>query len=296
MKRKIVAVLLAVSMMNTTLIGCGDNTVSKNEGLDLSAEDGDYDYVDWDGNELLSLLPDPNSSKVKSKQVDSNTARLIVYEVSKSGFNKYIELCADNGFSTDSKSVSDDTGAMYKASNDTGYSLTLAYDTDDKAMGIRIDTPNSSDQEEVDSTQTPTETPTPTEETTPEPTPTEESTPEPTPTEEVADEETDDADDIINNLSKSQKPASGVRQELKDYLDAYEDFAKEYAEFMKKYTDTNTVTNYDLDQDYKKLEDKAKKFSDAESKLYDNFDDLNSDEWDYFYNKIGDIYDEMYDY
>lgn len=45
MKRKIVAVLLAVSMMNTTLIGCGDNTVSKNEGLDLSAEDGDYDYV-----------------------------------------------------------------------------------------------------------------------------------------------------------------------------------------------------------------------------------------------------------
>ena len=103
MKRKIVAVLLAVSMMNTTLIGCGDNTVSKNEGLDLSAEDGDYDYVDWDGNELLSLLPDPNSSKVKSKQVDSNTARLIVYEVSKSGFNKYIELCADNGFSTDSK-------------------------------------------------------------------------------------------------------------------------------------------------------------------------------------------------
>lgn len=296
MKRKIVAVLLAVSMMNTTLIGCGDNTVSKNEGLDLSAEDGDYDYVDWDGNELLSLLPDPNSSKVKSKQVDSNTARLIVYEVSKSGFNKYIELCADNGFSTDSKSVSDDTGAMYKATNDTGYSLTLAYDPDDKAMGIRIDTQNSSDQEEVDSTQTPTETPTPTEETTPEPTPTEESTPEPTPTEEVADEETDDADDIINNLSKSQKPASGVRQELKDYLDAYEDFAKEYAEFMKKYTDTNTVTNYDLDQDYKKLEDKAKKFSDAESKLYDNFDDLNSDEWDYFYNKIGDIYDEMYDY
>lgn len=281
MKRKIVAVLLAVSMMNTTLIGCGDNAVSKKEGLDLSAEDGDYDYVDWDGNELLSLLPDPNSSKVKSKQVDSNTARLIVYEVSKSGFNKYIELCADNGFSTDSKSVSDDTGAMYKASNDTGYSLTLAYDPDDKAMGIRIDTPNSSDQEE----------------TTPEPTPTEESTPEPTPTEEVADEETDDdADDVINNLSKSQKPASGVRQELKDYLDAYENFAKEYAEFMKKYTNTNTVTNYDLDQDYKKLEDKAKKFSDAESKLYDNFDDLNSDEWDYFYDKIGDIYDEMYDY
>ena len=160
MKRKIVAVLLAVSMMNTTLIGCGDNAVSKNEGLDLSAEDDDYDYVDWDGNELLSLLPDPNSSKVKSKQVDSNTARLIVYEVSKSGFNKYIELCADNGFSTDSKSVSDDTGAMYKASNDTGYSLTLAYDPDDKAMGIRIDAPNSSDQEEVDSTPTPTETPT----------------------------------------------------------------------------------------------------------------------------------------
>lgn len=294
MKRKIVAVLLAVSMMNTTLIGCGDDTVSKNEGLDLSAEDGDYDYVDWDGNELLSLLPDPNSSKVKSKQVDSNTARLIVYEVSKSGFNKYIELCADNGFSTDSKSVSDDTGAMYKASNDTGYSLTLAYDPDDKAMGIRIDAPNSSDQEEVDSTPTPTETPT--EETTPEPTPTEESTPEPTPTEEVTDEEIDDADDVINNLSKSQKPASGVRQELKDYLDAYEDFAKEYAEFMKKYTNTNTVTNYDLDQDYKKLEDKAKKFSDAESKLYDNFDDLNSDEWDYFYDRIGDIYDEMYDY
>ena len=296
MKRKIVAVLLAVSMMNTTLIGCGDSTVSKNEGLDLSAEDGDYDYVDWDGNELLSLLPDPNSSKVKSKQVDSNTARLIIYEVSKSGFNKYIELCADNGFSTDSKSVSDDTGAMYKASNDTGYSLTLAYDPDDKAMGIRIDTPNSSDQEEVDSTLTPTETPTPTEEATSEPTPTEESTPEPTPTEEVADEETDDADDVINNLSKSQKPASGVRQELKDYLDAYEDFAKEYAEFMKKYTNINTVTNYDLDQDYKKLEDKAKKFSDAESKLYDNFDDLNSDEWDYFYDRIGDIYDEMYDY
>ena len=111
-----------------------------------------------------------------------------------------------------------------------------------------------------------------------------------------ADEETDDADDVINNLSKSQKPASGVRQELKDYLDAYENFAKEYAEFMKKYTNTNTVTNYDLDQDYKKLEDKAKKFSDAESKLYDNFDDLNSDEWDYFYDRIGDIYDEMYDY
>lgn len=296
MKRKIVAVLLAVSLASITFIGCNNATASKKEGLDLSAEDGDYDYVDWDGNELLSLLPDPNSSKVKSKQVDSDTARLIVYEVSKSGFNKYIELCADKGFSTDSKSVSDDTGAMYKASNDTGYSLTLAYDPDDKAMGIRIDTTNSSDQEEVDSTPTPTGTPTPTEETTPEPTPTEESTPEPTPTEEVADEETDNADDVINNLSKSQKPASGVRQELKDYLDAYENFAKEYAEFMKKYTNTNTVTNYDLDQDYKKLEDKAKKFSDAESKLYDNFDDLNSDEWDYFYDKIGDIYDEMYDY
>ena len=289
MKRKIAAVLLAVSLASITFVGCDNATASKKEGLDLSAEDGDYDYVDWDGNELLSLLPDPNSSKVKSKQVDSNTARLIVYEVSKSGFNKYIELCADNGFRTDSKSVSDDTGAMYKATNDTGYLLTLAYDPDDKAMGIRVDAPDSSDQEEVDST------PTPTEETTPEPTPTEGSTPEPTPTEEVANEETDDAD-VIDNLSKSQKPASGVRQELKDYLDAYEDFAKEYAEFMKKYTDINTVANYDLDQDYKKLEDKAKKFSDAESKLYDNFDDLNSDEWDYFYDRIGDIYDEMYDY
>lgn len=296
MKRKIVAVLLAVSLASITFVGCDNTTGSKKEGLDLSAEDGDYDYVDWDGNELLSLLPDPNSSKIKSKQVDSDTARLIVYEVSKSGFNKYIELCVDNGFNTDSKSVSDDTGAMYKASNDNGYLLTLAYDPDDKAMGIRVDAPDSSDQEDADSTPTPTETPAPTEETTPEPTPAEESTPEPTPTEEVVDDETDDADDAIGNLSKSQKPVSGVRQELKDYLDAYEDFAKEYAEFMKKYTDINTVTNYNLDQDYKKLEDKAKKFSDAESKLYDNYDDLNSDEWDYFLDRVGDIYDEMYDY
>lgn len=296
MKRNIVAVLLAVSMISTTLIGCGDNTASKKEGLDLSAEDGDFDYVDWDGNELLSLLPDPNSSKIKSKQVDSDTARLIVYEVSKSGFNKYIELCADNGFNTDSKSVSDDTGAMYKASNSDGYLLTLAYDPDEKAMGIRVDAPEGSDQEETE--ENPTETPTPTEEQTLEPTPTEESTPEPTPTEEVTEEETDDtdADTVIDDLSKSKKPSSGVRQELKDYLDVYEDFAKEYAEFMKKYTDINTVTNYNLDQDYKKLEDKAKKFSDAESKLYENFDDLNSDEWDYFYDRINDIYDEMYDY
>ena len=296
MKRKIVAVLLAVSLASVTFVGCDNTTASKKDGLDLSAEDGDYDYVDWDGNELLSLLPDPNSSKIKSKQVDSDTARLIVYEVSKSGFNKYIELCADNGFNTDSKSVSDDTGAMYKASNDNGYLLTLAYAPDDKAMGIRVDAPDSSDQEEANNTPTPTEAPTPTEESTPEPTPTEESTPEPTPTEEVVDDETDDADDAIGNLSKSQKPVSGVRQELKDYLDAYEDFAKEYAEFMKKYTDINTVTNYNLDQDYKKLEDKAKKFSDAESKLYDNYDDLNSDEWDYFLDRINDIYSEMYDY
>lgn len=295
MKRKIVAVLLAVSLASVTFVGCDNTTTSKKDGLDLSAEDGDYDYVDWDGNELLSLLPDPNSSKIKSKQVDSDTARLIVYEVSKSGFNKYIELCVDNGFNTDSKSVSDDTGAMYKASNDNGYLLTLAYDPDEKAMGIRVDAPDSLDQEEVDNT------PTPTEESTPEPTPTEESTPEPTPTEEVTNDEqssedSDSADDAIGNLSKSQKPVSGVRQELKDYLDAYEDFAKEYAEFMKKYTDTNTVTNYNLDQDYKKLEDKAKKFSDAESKLYDNYDDLNSDEWDYFLDRINDIYSEMYDY
>lgn len=295
MKRKIVAVLLAVSLASVTFVGCDNTTASKKDGLDLSAEDGDYDYVDWDGNELLSLLPDPNSSKIKSKQVDSDTARLIVYDVSKSGFNKYIELCVDNGFNTDSKSVSDDTGAMYKASNDNGYLLTLAYDPDEKAMGIRVDAPDSPDQEEADNT------PTPTEESTPEPTPTEESTPEPTPTEEVTNDEqpsedSDSADDAIGNLSKSQKPVSGVRQELKDYLDAYEDFAKEYAEFMKKYTDINTVTDYDLDQDYKNLEDKAKKFSDAESKLYDNYDDLNSDEWDYFLDRINDIYSEMYDY
>ena len=296
MKRKIVAVLLAVSMMSGALIGCGDDTASKKEGLDLSAEDGDYDYVDWDGNELLSLLPDPNSLKVKSKQVDSNVARLIVYDVSKSGFNKYVELCVDNGFSTDSKTVSDDTGAMYKASNSDGYLLTLAYDPDEKAMGIRVDAPENFDQEESDSTPTPTETPVPTEKSTLEPTPTEESTPEPTPTEETIGEELDDTDTVINELSKSKKPSSGVRQELKDYLDTYEDFAKEYAEFMKKYTDINTVTNYNLDQDYKNLEDKAKKFSDAESKLYENFDDLNNDEWDYFYDRINDIYDEMYDY
>lgn len=80
--------------------------------------------------------------------------------------------------------------------------------------------------------------------------------------------------------TSNNTPESGIRKEISEFLDSYEDFMNEYADFMKKYekADSNNQTKMLADYlDYcDKYADFTQKYEDIKDKK------LNNDELAYY--------------
>lgn len=103
--------------------------------------------------------------------------------------------------------------------------------------------------------------------------PTETEAPVPQPTDTTVPEETEaPADDTTTADS------TGIRPEVKDFLDSYESFMNEYCDFMEKYENSDDVAS--MLNDYTEY---MKKYADFTQKMDDMGDsDLNTEELKYY--------------
>lgn len=170
MNRKVVTILLTVSIMSSVLTACGStsgtntesssinldstntsvsgiSTKSESGGLDLSAEGDEHDKIDWDTHPLLSKIPDPNTDDILIDTESDQNIILDVENVSAAGFKTYVKLCKDNGF-TESPYY---TEIYYDAKNGDGYHLNLDYDEEKRNLRIWMDAPAQIDSDNVTS-------------------------------------------------------------------------------------------------------------------------------------------------
>ena len=257
MKRLLVGILCGMLAIGT-FAGCGgvkddgkqDDQSATNE-LDLSAEDAGYDTINWEKDEPYCHVPDPNTNKITIMSEYDYSVEVIIHDVSKSGFKKYVDLCKDMGYTIDAYYSQ---GEGFYGENADGYELQLYYltkeeyssesewtDDMDKSIGMIIYIP---DTVETDSNS--------------------------------AGEATPQSDTDTSTTSVS---SDSVRPEIKEFLDSYEAFMKEYCDFMNQYNNTDDVTPL-LDQ-YTEI---MKKYSDF-TKKYDNLSseyEMNDAECDYY--------------
>lgn len=290
MKRKVVSILLAVSMMSSVLVACGSTngtngesssanseSVSMSEsstsiksesgGLDLSAEGDEHDKIDWDTHPLLSKIPDPNTDDILIDTESDQNIILDVENVSAAGFKTYVKLCKDNGF-TESPYY---TEMYYDAKNGDGYHLNLDYDEEKRNLRIWMDAPvqiNSSSTSNTSDSEIDTQS------TTPEP--------------------TEAAEKVTFDIKDKTVPETGVRQEIKDFVESYEAFAQSYSDFMKTYWDVNTEYTDDLYKKYDDLMKQAEDYSNKYSALTEI--DLSTEEYTYILESYSKIVDKLYDY
>lgn len=290
MKRKVVSILLAVSMMSSVLVACGSTngtngesssanseSVSMSEsstsiksesgGLDLSAEGDEHDKIDWDTHPLLSKIPDPNTDDILIDTESDQNIILDVENVSAAGFKTYVKLCKDNGF-TESPYY---TEMYYDAKNGDGYHLNLDYDEEKRNLRIWMDAPvqiNSSSTSNTSDSEIDTQS------TTPEP--------------------TNAIEEVTFDIKDKTVPETGVRQEIKDFVESYEAFAQSYSDFMKTYWDSNTEYTDDLYNKYNDLMKQAEDYSNKYSALTEI--DLSTEEYTYILESYSKIVDKLYDY
>lgn len=306
MKRKVVSILLAVSTVVSMLTGCGSSnktndastkTYSKPDtsDLDLAAEgDTDYDDVDWDSHPLLSRIPNPNTDKIKIESDNYYSVRVKIEDVSSAGFKKYVGLCKESGFVVD-YSTSD---IRFSAYSEDGYYLITHYNADDKELSIDLTPPDEdeddaeSDSNTGESTSSSDANSTSTSNTSV----SSESSDSEVDTQSVTatPEPTEAAEKVTFDIKDKTVPDTGVRQEIKDFVESYEAFAQTYSDFMKTYWDTNTEYTDDLYKKYDDLMKQAEDYSNKYSALTEI--DLSAEEYTYILDSYNKIIDKLYDY
>ena len=240
---------------------------SESGGLDLSAEGDEHDKIDWDTHPLLSKIPDPNTDDILIDTESDQNIILDVENVSAAGFKTYVKLCKDNGF-TESPYY---TEMYYDAKNGDGYHLNLDYDEEKRNLRIWMDAPvqiNSSSTSNTSDSEIDTQS------TTPEP--------------------TEAAEKVTFDIKDKTVPETGVRQEIKDFVESYEAFAQSYSDFMKTYWDVNTEYTDDLYKKYDDLMKQAEDYSNKYSALTEI--DLSTEEYTYILESYSKIVDKLYDY
>ena len=308
MKKKVVSILLAVSMTSSVLVACGatngtnaesssassTKTYSKPDtsDLDLAAEgDTDYDDVDWDSHPLLSRIPNPNTDKIKIESDAHYGVDVSIEDVSQAGFKKYSELCKDSGFTVDYY-YSD---GYFNAKSEDGYSLSMDYYADDKKLNIYLNPPrdntdsNSNTGESTsssDANSTSTSNTSVSSESSESEVDTQSVTAIPEPTEA--------AEKVTFDIKDKTVPETGVRQEIKAFVESYEAFAQTYSDFMKTYCDANTEYTDDLYKKYDDLMKQAEDYSNKYSALTEI--DLSAEEYTYILDSYNKIIDKLYDY
>ena len=97
---------------------------SINEKMDIVlAKTMELGNIIWPKNDLVALLPNPETSTGKIEKSNSETFRCFLGEMSKSDLESYINECTVTGFSIDSERAD----GYYKAKNENGDILTLEY-------------------------------------------------------------------------------------------------------------------------------------------------------------------------
>lgn len=306
MKRKVVSILLAVSMMSSVLVACGSTNGTNGESssasptktyskpdtsdLDLAAEgDTDYDDVDWDSHPLLSRIPNPNTDKVIIESDAHYGVDISIEDVSQAGFKKYSELCKDSGFTVDYY-YSD---SYFNAKSEDGYRLSMDYNTDDKKLNIYLNPPrdntdsNSNTEESTSSSDINSSSTSNTSVSS-------ESSDSEIDTQSTTPEPTEAAEKVTFDIKDKTVPETGVRQEIKDFVESYEAFAQSYSDFMKTYWDVNTEYTDDLYKKYDDLMKQAEDYSNKYSALTEI--DLSTEEYTYILESYSKIVDKLYDY
>lgn len=255
MKRFLIGILCGMLAIGT-FAGCGntkddskqEEQSAENE-LDLSAEDAGYDSIDWDS-EPYSHAPDPNTDKVNIAMENDSFVNVIIHDVSQSGFKKYVELCKQMGYTENSFY---DT-SYFNAENKDGYSIQMMYitkdeygddsdwtDDQDKTIDLSIYRPINVSTDESSTT-------------------------------------AGDANAVDTSSETQTTDSTGIRPEVKEFLDSYESFMNEYADFMEKYENSDDVAS--MMKDYS---DYMAKYADFTQKYEDlGNDDLNDEELKYY--------------
>nr|WP_296955006.1 DUF6591 domain-containing protein [uncultured Mediterraneibacter sp.] len=253
MKKKIVMVMLAVSMMTATFTGCGGNQNESKEETNLTKNINDYKEIEWPTSDLAKLVPVPKSN-IGSIIVEEEDGFIIdIANTSTEDYDAYVKGCIDNGFdvdyykSDDSYMAEDQNGNSLSLSIDDNYVMNVALSkssdtsnddaemsTDDinkaaKKLGDTLNNVKKSIDKSTDSSDT--------------------SNNEETETKNTSDENVDDNE---------------IRADIKETIDSYESFMNEYVEFMKKYNDSDDTAS--MLADYSKM---MTKYADYTQKIDD---------------------------
>lgn len=190
----------------------------------------------WPDSALVSLIPQPDSKYGRINMESKDHFSIDIYKVSKESFEKYVEDCKINGFTSDY--IKHDN--YYSADNEEGYSLHLSYDEKEKTLTVMLNTPIenlSPDLEEKNA-----------------------SVIEQKETEDgdhsIASKESEESSEVTDPEGETEidppaETSKDIRPEFKEVLDEYETFMNEYCDFMKKYANSDDVLA--LTADYMKL-------------------------------------------
>jgi hypothetical protein len=229
----------------------------------------------WPTSGIATLLPEPDTQygKIKSDSVSSFSIEL--YSVSSSDFDDYVSQCKNSGFTVDYNG----SDAHYYADDESGNSLSIIYQSDDKEMDVSI----SAAPEEIEETEeiendindnldvySDSEADESVEEATDDDT---EEAPLAGETDEKTDEATvETAQEIADDTSDSQTDSIQFRE----WVDSYEEFMNQYVEFMKTYDGSNTAAL----AEYMQLLNQYAEFADDTANL--NEKDYSAADWAYY--------------
>lgn len=95
----------------------------------------------------------------------------------------------------------------------------------------------------------------------------------------LATEETEAEDTEVTEIPESEETAStGIRPEVKEFLDSYESFMNEYCDFMEEYSDSDDTVS--MLKDYTNYMTKYAEFTEKMDALDDS--DFNTEETSYY--------------
>ena len=238
MKRLLVGILCGMLAIST-FAGCGSTKDdSKQETTAFT----------WPTSELAQVIP---VADISSGEVDIDSDTLLVinwYKASLDDYNDYTNQCKEAGYTVDPIEFDN----YYHAKSETGYDLGIDYKEDDKEIRIQLGFTS------VDSTSSDDSS---------------------APTEDATSDTTENTDSSTTDQSTDESTDStGIRPEVKEFLDSYESFMNEYADFMEKYNNSNDVAS--MMKDYTTYMTKYADFTQKYKDLGD--DDLNDEELKYY--------------
>jgi hypothetical protein len=226
----------------------------------------------WPTSGIATLLPEPNTQYGKIESDSVSYFSIELYSVSSSDFDDYVSRCKNSGFTVDYNG----SDAHYYADDESGNSLSIIYQSDDKEMDVSI----SAAPEEIEEIEndindnlddsSAVEADESAEEATDDDT---EEAPLAGETDEKADEATVETDqEIADDTSDSQTDSIQFRE----WVDSYEEFMNQYVEFMKTYDGSNTAAL----AEYMQLLNQYAEFADDTANL--NEKDYSAADWAYY--------------